>query len=327
MRLVGLVRRLAAVARRRFGSSRSRHAQRASADTGPIPSSDPGWSWRSPATILAILALILTGLAILPELGADRGRQGQDAESTPASWLYDPGSRLGYPRKDSDFVPNLQIAAVDAYKGQGFQGDGAKGDAEDKEHGTVVDISLENRGPQPALITELEISVVERRMWTQCSMLVPSIEYEVRLPFGGEETEVSEDVRFEIPEHDFARFTIAVGPERQPCSPVEWFAVVDVYLIMSTGERLDAGRFSLIGGRSVDLDGPIGADEGLTLGCDWKLATDASYLRNYEESHGEYDFECHRLVARRIDWLMDIDGSVAQREIIELDDAMASVGF
>ena len=119
---------------------------------------------------------------------------------------------------------------------------------------TPVDITLQNNGGEPSLITQVVATVTYADKLKDCTStgagpLRVSAEYTITipdkdgLPASGTYTK---DVRFEVKPETVDRMTITVGPEFESADNFPYVVGFDVALVHDDGSRLDAGQYALV---------------------------------------------------------------------------------
>lgn len=152
---------------------------------------------------------------------------------------------------------SLEIAAVTIDGEQSMQGAVTGGvDADDGLVGlTPIDLTLQNTGGEPSLITRVDAEVVFFKQLRDCTFTPPTpetvaVKYQLPVPMNGAEPaekQVSAEVRFEVKPHAADRMVLTLGPQSQSMfETTPMLMSAKVTLIHDDGEALDVGTVSLV---------------------------------------------------------------------------------
>ena len=123
----------------------------------------------------------------------------------------------------------------------------------------AVELTVQNTGGQPALITEVEVKV--NHLWRlpgcEGGPLVSTANYDVRLSPDAYERATPFSVRaprqdFKVPPNDIQRFTVSIGPETTGESPWAPISAVEIILHERTSGAISAGSVVLMSAWATD---------------------------------------------------------------------------
>lgn len=225
----------------------SAHRDGGTDGTGGIPG---GEGWFSPATLLAVAALLVSLVSLYFAWSADvSARRAADAAQA-----------------ETDRHPLLEIASVDVAVIGGLSGTEKANERTRRvvgARGAVVDISLRNRGSGEAYVTSATVLVQRVDRLQGCSAtggpLEVEADYDIAVP---EDMEIpgtlTRETRFLVESGRHGRFTLTVGPRGNSGVDSPWLAVVGVTLHEAEGRDLALPTVALVvpgGGRGMTLDG------------------------------------------------------------------------
>lgn len=120
---------------------------------------------------------------------------------------------------------DLEVVALTLDSQQSVQGtltDGADGVRPMEV--TPIDITLQNKGGEPSLITKVEAEVVFFQQLQDCTFSAPAPEritakYDLKVPMDGvkpDKTDIASEIRFEVKAGVADRMVLTLGPQTQP---------------------------------------------------------------------------------------------------------------
>ncbi|MFA5607978.1 MAG: hypothetical protein WDA07_12435 [Leucobacter sp.] len=117
---------------------------------------------------------------------------------------------------------DLEIVALSLDSQQSVQGTLPGGNSQSVEV-TPIDITLQNKGGEPSLITKIEAEVVYFQQLQDCTFSAPSREsittkYDLKIPMDGVKpttTDIAREIRFEVKAGVADRMVLTLGPQTQ----------------------------------------------------------------------------------------------------------------
>lgn len=135
--------------------------------------------------------------------------------------------------------------------------------------GSVIDITLRNRGDAAALVVRADVSFQRATQLENCSGAGPGLEaaqFDVKVPTDPKVTDHpfirQRDMRVSVDPNGLARLAISIGPDSFGDSEWPWIYQINVRLVEDSGEALDVGNVAMAGytGSSWNrLDGVAGS--------------------------------------------------------------------
>jgi len=151
---------------------------------------------------------------------------------------------------------DLQVAALTIDTQQALQGTitGAERATRSIEL-TPIDLTLQNRGGEPSLITRVEAEVLFFQQLQDCTFAEPTPEsisasYHLAIPMNDLEpvkANVANEIRFEVKAGTADRMVLTVGPQSQPAfDTTPMVMTAKLKLIHDDNQTLDVGGVSLV---------------------------------------------------------------------------------
>ena len=151
---------------------------------------------------------------------------------------------------------DLEIAAVTVDAQQSLQGTVAGGNATTRSiELTPIDLTLQNKGGEPSLITDIEAEVVYFRQLRDCTGAQPAPEsftakYDLAIPMVDvepAEKQLSHQIRFEVKPGAADRLVLTLGPQTQSAfATTPMVMSAKIRLIHDDDQTVDVGTVSLV---------------------------------------------------------------------------------
>lgn len=189
--------------------------------------------------------------------------------ATLAIWQHlSSGQTAGAPDLVLDKVEVAHSADIDATITE--PGDPPSG-SNSKIVGSVIDITLRNRGSAPALLIGADLSFQSARQLQNCTGAGPGVAtalYDVPVPTDpnvvNHPFKLHRDMRFIVNPNSIDRLQISVGPESYGLADWPWVYQFDLALAQDNGQTLDVGNIALIGITGEDWNKFQGIADQLT---------------------------------------------------------------
>jgi hypothetical protein len=207
----------------------------------------------------------------------------------------------GVPQKANLVLDKVEVARtsdIDA-----TSQDGASSSVATKVVGSVVDITLRNKGTAPALVVSADLAFKTATELENCSGAGPGVvtaQYDVRVPVDpavtGHPFASRRDMRFVVRPNSIDRLQLSVGPESYGLSSWPWVYQFDLTLHEDNGQSLSAGTIGLLGlpGQSWNKFGGL-SSQTMNPGTFACVAHDASLLSQAMVSPGLHSPELETL--------------------------------
>ncbi|WP_171165208.1 hypothetical protein [Streptomyces sp. I05A-00742] len=264
---------------------------------------DAGWSWRTPAAITGVIAVVATVAFGVPGLyyardSADSGRKSADSGRRQADVAAAEARRL----------PRLKVARISAGIRGGIEGSTFDGHSEPVKasdlRGPHLDITFENRASGPSLITKAVVRFRDMGRFPPCGAtggeLGSSANYDFAVPWPLPRTPhtMEKDISFQVEPAGLDRLTLTVGVPSNGGEP--WYGLADVVFEHDGGKKLAAGPFAVV---------DTGADENFHPDGDrWVIK--------------KRDRACRAADRKIVDRLVGTPGVTASRELLSLRTAL-----
>ncbi|MGC5015157.1 hypothetical protein ACLQ2R_30715 [Streptosporangium sp. DT93] len=212
----------------------------------PAPSRDPGDDWTSPATILAVTALVISLFALYFAWSSAKSAERQ-AESSER--------QAEVAGNESERRPLLEVASARPYVAEDITGrersPGSPDVAVKGLRGPRIDLVLRNRGNGEAMIADVTVKIQRSERLRSCyplgGPLKVAFDYEIGFPEGTQAPfTVTRPMNFVIPSGRHDRFTLGIGPHVTGEGSAPWIGVVSVVLHQKDGRDLEQGPFAVV---------------------------------------------------------------------------------
>ncbi|MFJ8853576.1 hypothetical protein, partial [Streptomyces sp. NPDC102437] len=259
----------------------------------PVPPQQAD-GWRTPGTLIASVALVLSIVALIPAW--DSAMSGDSQAETG--------------KKEAERRGLLEVTAVSAQFTDKLKGVETSRDSKKEVtglSGSEINIAVRNRGSGSAIITKISANVEISENLKTCGGtggdLGTSAHYAIEIPLSQKPPftkATEEDVVFDVKSGENDRFSLTVGPDSKEAGKSPWMGVVTIQLHDADGTDLSIGPLAILS---------PGEDEYFyPSGMTWKIAPESS--------------SCMGSNARRVREVMQIPGITTSKEFAALHRAL-----
>lgn len=258
------------------------------------PRPDPGHDWLSPATVVSVVALVVSLFSLYFTWSAADSAKRQAATAETEARRRAVVEVVSARARIADDVPGTEIAPGRSATPRTYRG-------------PQIDIILRNTGSGEGLITDVTVTFEHADRLVPClgigGPVLARYDYAIAVPGGPVPFTRVKRLDFAIPSGKHERFTLSVGPAESGEGSAPWTGVLTVTLHHRDGRDLTMGPFAL-----VDAGDPAGTFTS-TAPEVWKIRTPP-------------DSACMRENARAVSGLLARRGLVVSPELRALDRAL-----